>query len=70
MSFNCLITNIIRNTLSICNYTLCDQNCSDYLLDVANQCPVVFHNEKYTELWNTLFHICLSDGGDLIIQSH
>jgi hypothetical protein len=34
----------------------------DYLIYVANNCSVVFNNEKYTELWNALFNICAEIG--------
>ena len=59
---SCLITDIIRTTLTICNYHNCDHNCSQYLLDVAGNCDEVFHNARYLELWNTLINICFNDG--------
>ena len=59
---SCLITDIIRTTLTICNYQNCDHNCSQYLLDVAGNCDEVFHNERYLELWNTLINICFNAG--------
>ena len=55
---SCMITDIINLTLASCDYRDCDEICMDYLMEVANECPVVFHNEVYLELWNTLFKIC------------
>ena len=55
---SCMITDIINLTLASCDYRDCDEICIDYLMEVANECPVVFHNEVYLELWNTLFKIC------------
>jgi len=55
---SCLITDVIRLTLASCDYNDCDQLCNDYLMSVADGCPVVFNNEVYLELWNTLFRIC------------
>ena len=58
-TIDCLIISVIKNTLAICNYTLCSDECRDYLIDVGNECPVVFHNEVYTELWRTLINNCI-----------
>ena len=58
--FSCLITDIIKNTLSICNYQNCNHTCSQYLLDVAGNCDNVFNNEHYLQLWNTLINICFT----------
>ena len=55
---SCMINDIINLTLASCDYRDCNEICMDYLMEVAHQCPVVFHNEKYLELWNTLFKIC------------
>ena len=59
---SCLITEVIRTTLASCDYTNCNKMCYEYLWIISNECPHVFNNEKYVELWNTLFHICLSEG--------
>ena len=58
--FSCLITDIIKNTLSICNYQNCNHTCSQYLLNVAGNCDNVFNNEHYLQLWNTLINICFT----------
>jgi hypothetical protein len=58
IEMSCIITDVIRSTLAICDYRNCDEKCFDYLLDVSYDCPVVFHNEQYTLLWNSLFRIC------------
>ena len=58
-SFDCMIISVIKTTLAICNYTLCSDECMEYLLNVGNNCPVVFHNEVYLELWQTLIHQCI-----------
>jgi len=55
---NCFIIDIINLTLASCDYSNCDDSCRDYLMNVANNCPVIFHNQGYLNLWNTLFHIC------------
>ena len=60
--FSCLITDVIRQTLSTCDYYNCNGLWMDYLMYVANNCSVVFNNEKYTELWNALFNICAEIG--------
>lgn len=59
---SCLITDIIRTTLASCDYTNCNKICYEYLWTISNECPHVFNNEKYVELWNTLFHNCLGEG--------
>ena len=58
IQISCMITDIINLTLASCDYRNCDEICMDYLMEVANECPVVFHNEVYLELWYTLFKIC------------
>ena len=55
---SCMIIDVISNTLASCDYKDCNEICTDYLMDVANNCPVVFNNETYLLLWNTLFNIC------------
>jgi hypothetical protein len=62
---NCLITDVIRITLSTCDYRDCNELCKNYLINVAYECPVVFHNEVYESLWNTLFNICFSTGEEI-----
>ena len=59
---SCLITDIIRNTLTICNYENCNHTYSQYLLDVAGNCGNIFNNQQYLELWNTLINICFTEG--------
>jgi len=56
--FNCLLTDVIKNTLAGCDYTKCSEYCMEYLFDVADNCEVVFHNGEYLRLWNTLISIC------------
>ena len=58
-AIDCMLVNVIKTTLAICNYTACNEECRDYLLTVSSDCPVVFHNGVYTQLWETLFHRCL-----------
>ena len=60
---SCMIIDVIKETLSTCNYTKCNQTCWDYLMYIGFHCPVVFNNERYTQLWETLFNIC-SDIGE------
>jgi len=55
---SCMIVDVIKQTLSTCDYRDCNEICIDYLMEVSNQCPVVFNNEGYLALWNTLFQIC------------
>ena len=55
---SCMLVDVINETLGSCDYRDCNEICSDYLMSVAYQCPVVFHNEMYERLWNTLFSIC------------
>ena len=62
----CLIVDIIKNTLAICYYSNCSMECSNYLLAVGKECPVVFNNHEYLTLWNTLFKFC----SDLNLSSH
>lgn len=60
--FSCMLVDVIRETLSRCDYRDCDEVCMDYLTEVSYGCPVVFHNEQYTLLWNSLFKICSEIG--------
>ena len=60
MDLNCLIVDVIRQKLATCNYTLCDDECRNYLLSLDDNCPVVFHNIEYVNLWHTLYTICFS----------
>lgn len=54
----CLITDIINLTLSTCDYNNCTKLCEQFLMSVAYECPVVFHNTVYLQLWETLYLIC------------
>ena len=56
---SCFLIDVIQLTLAACNYSNCNRVCVDYLMEVSQECPVVFNNERYLELWNTLFNICL-----------
>ena len=58
LKISCMITDVIRYTLSNCSYTECNDVCWDYLIAVGDDCPVVFHNQKYLQLWETLFSLC------------
>ena len=53
-----MLVDVINNTLATCDWRNCDQACYDYLMEISYGCPVVFHNEQYTLLWNSLFRIC------------
>ena len=57
-----MLIDVIRLTLASCDYRDCNEVCMDYLMEVSQECPVVFNNERYLELWNTLFHICVDIG--------
>ena len=57
-AINCMLVKAINTTLDTCNYTLCSNTCRDYLWTVANNCPHVFNNETYEELWRTLISLC------------
>ena len=61
-NISCLITDVIRTTLASCDYTNCNKMCYEYIWIISNECHHVFNKEKYVELWNTLFHICLGEG--------
>jgi len=63
---SCMLVDVIKTTLAICDYKFCDEACYDYLMEVSYGCPVVFHNEQYTLLWNSLFRIC----SEMDEQSH
>ena len=55
---SCMLIDVINNTLATCNYENCTKECMNYLIEVVNQCPHVFNNETYTQLWLTLYRIC------------
>jgi len=55
---SCMLTDVIRYTLASCDYRECNKLCIDYLLQVLTYCPHVFNNERYTQLWSTLFNLC------------
>jgi len=59
---SCMLLDVIRETLAVCDYRDCNEICSDYLIEVNEQCPTVFYNEKYQELWKTLYIICNNIG--------
>ena len=61
-NLTCFLVDVVKNTLATCDYRDCDQRCIDYLVEVSYGCPVVFHNEQYTLLWNSLFRICSEIG--------
>ena len=58
--FNCMLVDVIRTTMAVCDYSDCTDDCRNYLLQVSTECPVVFHDEVYLELWNSLIKICLT----------
>ena len=62
---SCMLIDVINLTLASCDFRNCNEICTNYLMNVANNCHHVFNNEKYLELWNTLFNIC----NDIGIQS-
>jgi hypothetical protein len=55
---SCFLLDVIRETLASCDYRDCNEKCLDYLIVVSGECPHVFNNDRYLELWNTLFTIC------------
>ena len=55
---SCMLIDVINLTLASCDFRNCNEICTNYLMNVANNCHHVFNNEKYLELWNTLFNIC------------
>jgi hypothetical protein len=55
---SCFLLDVIRETLASCDYRDCNEKCLDYLIVVSGECPHVFNNDRYLELWNTLFAIC------------
>jgi hypothetical protein len=55
---SCMLVDVMRQTLATCDYRECDEKCTDYLMEVGLYCPVVFNNEQYASLWNTLYTIC------------
>ena len=65
-NISCLLTDVIRLTLATCDYRNCSDTCLNYLLYVGYNCSTIFNNEKYGELWNTLFDICEKDSSVLI----
>jgi hypothetical protein len=58
---NCFLTDVVKNTLASCDYTSCNQICMNYIMNVAYQCPVVFNNDVYKQLWYSLYDICSSN---------
>ena len=52
-----MLVDIIKLTFLTCDYRECDEKCMDYLMDIGFKCPV-FNNERYSELWLTLYNIC------------
>ena len=67
-TYNCLITDIIKITLASCDYSSCTQVCMDYLMYVGYNCPVVFNNDVYLELWYSLYDICINTDGIVVID--
>ena len=65
---SCMIVDVIRTTLDSCEWQECSDVCSEYLWNVAWNCPVVFHNENYKTLWTTLLDICVGDGHYVISE--
>lgn len=61
-TINCMLVNVINKTLETCDYSSCSDECRNYLWSVANNCPVVFHNLTYQDLWRTLITLCYGDG--------
>ena len=59
---SCMIIDVIKDTLASCDYQNCSDTCFEYLLEVSKECQIVFHNERYEELWHSLIHICLTQG--------
>ena len=55
---SCFLTDVVRITLASCDYNNCRQVCMDYLVYVSTSCSRVFDNQKYLELWDSLFTIC------------
>jgi len=53
-----MLVSVINNTLDTCSYQNCSVACFNYLLLVVDNCPVVFNNETYTQLWRTLITLC------------
>ena len=54
----CILNDIIQHTLANCYGVACDIICHDYLIDIANNCSIVFNNNEYLRLWNSLYNIC------------
>ena len=59
---SCYLLDVIRETLARCDYRDCNEKCVDYLIAVSRECPHVFNNDRYLELWNSLFDICAEIG--------
>ncbi len=59
-SHSCNLVDVIKSTLSLCSWVICNNECREYLIFVGDECPVVFHNEKYEELWEILMNVCIS----------
>ena len=56
--FSCLLTDVIRTTLTRCSYETCSEECRNYLWGGAFECNQVFNNDTYDALWRTLIAIC------------
>ena len=57
-TISCMMVDVIRATLDTCNWQECSDECRQYLWQVAWSCPVVFNNETYNSLWDTLITMC------------
>jgi len=53
-----MLVSVINTTLDTCNYQNCSDACINYLFSVVDNCPVVFNNETYSQLWRTLIQLC------------
>ena len=60
-NISCYLLDVIRITLSSCNYIECNDECKNYIINVGDNCPDVFDNQEYERLWNTLFKICFGE---------
>lgn len=59
---SCMIVTVIKTTLAACDFTKCNQFCMNYLLQVSTQCPRIFNNQEYLNVWNSIFDICARQG--------
>ena len=55
---DCMLVDVIKLTLASCDYTKCSSLCYEYLMNVGLDCPNVFSNQEYADLWRTLWSIC------------